>query len=70
MIERTDIEGRIAAQINALESECGRQVFVWQMHQHRGAEYVPPLFRGQECPVVPRIAMPRIEGAARKDARR
>jgi hypothetical protein len=70
MTEPTDIEGRIAAQVNALASECGRQAFVWLMYQHQGREYVPPLFRNSELPIVPRLAMPRIEGAARREARR
>lgn len=58
---------RIAVQVSELEAECGRQSFVWQMHQNCGAEYLPPLFRGcdNELPIVPRIAPPRIEGQRR-----
>lgn len=69
MIEPSDTEGRIAAQVNALASECGRQAFVWLMYQHQGREYVPPLFRNSELPIVARIAGPRVCGT-KPDVRR
>jgi hypothetical protein len=60
------IEERIVRQINFILGEAGRQAFAWQMRQHRGLDYVPPLFRsGAELPIVPRIAPPRIEGSRR-----
>ena len=64
--------GAEAMQINAIVGEACRQAIRWQMHQTRGFDYVPPLFAmgGMELPVVPRVAPPRIDGAARREARR
>lgn len=66
----TDLECRIISQVGAIEHECGRQAFVWQMHRHRGLDYVPPLFVGHELPVAPIAGLPPIVGVVRKEARR
>ena len=67
-----NIEIAIAAQAKSIADEAMRAAIRWQMHQTRGFDYVPPLFAmgGMELPVVPRVAPPRIDGAARREARR
>lgn len=68
-----DLEGRIAMQTNAIVGKACMLASMWQFCKDKGmASFVPPLFRmpGVELPVVPKIALPRIEGAARRDGRR
>ena len=64
--------GTEAMLMNQIVGEACRQAFRWQMHRTRGFDFVPPLFAmgGVELPIVPRVALPRIEGAARREARR
>lgn len=69
MIDPIDLELRIRVQAKLIADEACCQAFRWQMHQTRGFDYVPPLFVNAELPVVPRVALPRIEGAARKQGR-
>jgi hypothetical protein len=67
-----DREGAIAMQCNTIVGEAMREAFRWQCHQSRGSDYSGPLFAmpGVELPIVPRVALPRVEGAARRQARR
>jgi hypothetical protein len=67
-----DLDGAIAMAANAIVGEARREAFRWECRDYCGVEYIPPLFRmdGVELPIVPRIALPRIEGAARPQGRR
>jgi hypothetical protein len=60
--------------INAIMLDARAQAAFWQIHRNAGREeyFSPPLFMmpGVELPIVPRIAMPRIEGVARRFGRR
>lgn len=64
MIEPTDIEGRIALQMNAIVGDAMRQADRWRSSEAR--IHLPPLFvmPGVELPIVTRIA------PARKETRR
>jgi hypothetical protein len=59
-------------QMNAIVGEACRQAIRWQMHRTLGFDFVPPFFTmpGVELPIVPRVALPPIEGPARREARR
>ena len=68
-----NLESRIAMQANALVGKARMLANMWQFCEDKGmASFVPPLFAmpGVELPIVPRIAWPRIEGAARQSGRR
>lgn len=71
MIDRA-ATGAEAMLMDQIVGEACRQAIRWQMHYSRGFDYVPPFFAmaGVELPVVPRVAPPQIEGAARREARR
>lgn len=63
-----DYGGKIAAQA----ARIARHALIEVAMCHSAPEYLPLLFRmpGVELPIVPRVALPRIEGAARRQARR
>lgn len=67
-----DREGREAMLANAIVGDAMREAAYWQFKRDHGADYAPPMFAmpGVELPIVPRIALPRIEGAARRFDRR
>jgi hypothetical protein len=71
MIERDFSSDAVAAQIGQIVGEACREAFKWLVRHKYGIDYVPPLFVDcGELPIVPRIAPPRIDGAARRDTRR
>ena len=67
-----DRAGAEAVQANAIVGEAMREAFRWECRNYCGVEYLPPLFRmaGVETPIVARVGLPPISGAANKGQRR
>lgn len=67
MIDRADLDGAAAVQMNAIVGEARRQADLWQVYFDLGREdyFAPPLFAmpGVELPIVPRVVprLPRVQ---------